>query len=364
VDIHRLTRAPASRRDGSARADSAPADSAPADPPAAGAPSARARAGGASAVVTVAAVVALVVVAGVAVAALVFHLGGGHWFVVTSSSMGRAAPVGTLVLTEPVAVPAGGPDTGADRAVPDGASSGRAVPDPAASDRAVPDGAASDGDALRVGDVISFRPPGAGDTVYTHRVASIGADGVRTAGDTTGTVDPWLLGPSDVVGRAVALLPGVGTLLRALPWLAGGALVIHVLSLRVRAADRRGAFRVLATCLLVSVVTAVQRPFVGADLLSTTVGDGRGWAHVVSTGLAPIRVRAEGGGHVDLVSGAVGSVALSPTGGRADLVAALGLSPLGWAVIALVCCAPLLGVLVVGLPARRPPRHVRVEEAR
>jgi hypothetical protein len=336
VDIHRLTRAPASRRDGSARAvgaraDSAPADSAPADPPAAGAPSARARAGGASAVVPVVAVVALVVVAGVAVAALVFHLGGGHWFVVTSSSMGRAAPVGTLVLTEPVAVL---------------------------------DGASSDGDALRVGDVISFRPPGAGDTVYTHRVASIGADGVRTAGDTTGTVDPWLLGPSDVVGRAVALLPGVGTLLRALPWLAGGALVIHVLSLRVRAADRRGAFRVLATCLLVSVVTAVQRPFVGADLLSTTVGDGRGWAHVVSTGLAPIRVQAEGGGHVDLVSGAVGSVALSPSGGRADLVAALGLSPLGWAVIALVCCAPLLGVLVVGLPARRPPRHVRVEEAR
>lgn len=337
MDIHRLTRAPASRRADGARADSAPADSAPAT----GAPAAGARAGGASAVVTVVAVLALVVVAGVAVAALVFHLGGGHWFVVTSSSMGRAAPVGTLVLTEPVAVP--------DGAVPD---------------RAVPDGASSDGDALQVGDVLSFRPPGAGDAVYTHRVASIGADGVRTAGDTTGTVDPWLLGPSDVVGRAVALLPGVGTLLRALPWLAGGALVIHVVSLRVRAADRRGAFRVLATCLLVSVVTAVQRPFVGADLLSTTVDDGRGWAHVVSTGLAPIRVQAEGGGHVDLVSGAVGSVALSPSGGRADLVAALGPSPLGWAVIALVCCAPLLGVLVVGLPARRPPRHVRVEEAR
>jgi hypothetical protein len=312
VDIHRLTRAPASRPAGGARADTAPAD-------------------GASAVVTVVAVLALVVVAGVAVAALVFHLGGGHWFVVTSSSMGRAAPVGTLVLTEPVVVPVGG---------------------------------SSDGAVLRVGDVISFRPPGAGDTVYTHRVASIGTDGVRTAGDTTGTVDPWLLGPSDVVGRAVALLPGIGTLLRALPWLATGALVIHVLSLRVRSADRRGAFRVLATCLLVSVVTAVQRPFVGADLLSTTVDDGRGWAHVVSTGLAPIRVRAEGGGHVDLVSGAVGSVALSPSGGRADLVAALGLSPLGWAVIALVCCAPLLGVLIVGLPAQRPPRHVRVEEAR
>jgi hypothetical protein len=332
VDIHRLTRAPASRPAGGARADGARADGARADGAQAdSAPAAGARAGGASAVVTVVAVLALVVVAGVAVAALVFHLGGGHWFVVTSSSMGRAAPVGTLVLTEPAALPAG---------------------------------ASSDGDALRVGDVISFRPPGAGDAVYTHRVSSIGADGVRTAGDTTGTVDPWLLGPSDVVGRAVALLPGVGTLLRALPWLAGGTLVIHVVSLRVRAADRRGAFRVLATCLLVSVVTAVQRPFVGADLLSTTVDDGRGWAHVVSTGLAPIRVRAEGGGHVDLVSGAVGSVALSPSGGRADLVAALGLSPLGWAVIALVCCAPLLGVLVVGLPARRPPRHVRVEEAR
>ena len=253
----------------------------------------------------------LVVVLLVASAALVFHLQGGHWFVVTTSSMGRAAPVGTLVLTEPTR--------------------------------------ASD---LRAGDVVSFRPPTVPETVYTHRIATIGPEGIRTSGDTTGSIDPWLLTEGDLVGRAVTLLPGLGWALRAAPWLALGALAIWVTSSRMRDPAVRASARVLAGCLLVAVVAAVQRPFVGVDLLSTTADAGARAAHVVATGLAPVRVEAEGGGHVDLVSGAVGSVTLPHTAGLVDVVTTLHLSPLGWAVVGLVCATPLLWTLLVGLPAR------------
>ncbi|MGH2946545.1 MAG: signal peptidase I [Solirubrobacteraceae bacterium] len=47
---------------------------------------------------------------------------------------------------------------------------------------------------LRVGDVITYRPPpGAGpEHLVTHRIASIGRDGVlRTKGDANSVADPW-----------------------------------------------------------------------------------------------------------------------------------------------------------------------------
>lgn len=281
----------------------------------------------------------LVVVLAAAAAALAFHLHGGHWFVVTTSSMGRAAPVGTLVLTEPTRA---------------------SLP-------------------LEVGDLVSFRPPGSPDTVYTHRVASVEAQGISTSGDTTGAIDPWLLTDGDVVGRAVVLLPGLGWALRAAPWLALGALAIWAVSSRIADPARRAASRVLLGCLLVSVVAAVQRPFVGVDLLSTTADEtGAAAVHVVSTGLAPVRVQADGGGHVDLVSGAVGSASLPDVSGVVNITTTLHLGPGGWIVVALICFSPLLWTLVVGLPNRdvagsppaaeaTPPRGApwaRAEEAR
>lgn len=277
---------------------------------------------------SVAAVLLLVAVTAVAAAALVFHLAGGHWFVVTTSSMGRAAPVGTLVLTE---------TTRASSAAAD----------------------------LRVGDVVSFRPSTSPDSVYTHRIASIGPDGIRTSGDTTGSVDPWVLDADDLVGRAVALVPGVGWLLRALPSLALGALGVWLVGRRIGCPARRASFRVLSSCLLVSVVVALQRPFVGVDHLSTSVGEGGGaQVQVVSTGLAPVRTAADGGGYVDLVSGAVGSVRLPETSGRVDVVTSLHLSPIGWALVALACALPLLWTLIVGLPARRRAGPPETKEAR
>ena len=74
-------------------------------------------------------------------------------------------------------------------------------------ERAVPVG------ELRVGDVITFRPPaGAGvDGFVTHRIVSIGPEGIRTRGDAEPTRDPWLLDPQEpTLPRVVYTLPWVG----------------------------------------------------------------------------------------------------------------------------------------------------------
>jgi hypothetical protein len=55
----------------------------------------------------------------------------------------------------------------------------------------------------RVGDVIVFHPP-TGDRTIVHRVIGTLGDGMRTRGDNSPAVDPWLLRRRDVMGRVVA----------------------------------------------------------------------------------------------------------------------------------------------------------------
>ena len=78
---------------------------------------------------TCARVVVVVLVTVIGAAAGAFWLAGGRWFVMQTPSMGTAAPVGTLVLTRPVAKLS----------------------------------------ALQVGDVVTCRPPAPAASYYTHR---------------------------------------------------------------------------------------------------------------------------------------------------------------------------------------------------
>ncbi|WP_434318962.1 S26 family signal peptidase [Leifsonia sp. P73] len=73
---------------------------------------------------------------------------GWRWFIVESPSMGRTAPVGTLVVTSPVSV-----------------------------------------SAVHVGDVITFHPPTSPDETYTHRVREVTPPG-RSSPAATSTVPP------------------------------------------------------------------------------------------------------------------------------------------------------------------------------
>ncbi|MGL4339466.1 MAG: signal peptidase I [Rhodoglobus sp.] len=247
--------------------------------------------------------------AAVVVAAL-FWMSGGRWFIVESPSMGRAAPVGTLVLSTPVSL-----------------------------------------SELSVGEVVTFVPPET-NTVYTHRIDEITAQGLITRGDINGATDPWVIGTADLVGKASTVLPGVGWLLRSIPFLVIGGLLVWFLSGFLRTALRRSVARIMGFSLVVSLTAFILRPFVGITVLEAEASLSGAKATVVSTGLLPIRVQATGGNSVDIVSGQLGQLRI-PTlleNGSYQLGSTLNLSLLGWILFGLACATPLLWCLIVGLP--------------
>ena len=242
--------------------------------------------------------------------AAIFWISGGRWFIVESPSMGQAAPVGTLVLSTPVSI-----------------------------------------GELSVGDIITFVPPTTTE-VYTHRIVKVGADGLTTRGDINGATDPWVVAQTDIVGQATTVLPGVGWLLRSIPFLVLGSIFVWFLSGFLRTALRRSISRILGFSLVVSLTAFILRPFVGVTILELATGQSGAEATVVSTGLLPIRVQAIGGSFVDLVSGQVGRLNIPGLldNGSYQLGSTLNLSLLGWILFVLACATPLLWCLVVGLP--------------
>ena len=262
---------------------------------------------------TVVVVVAIVAIALLASAAL-FRLNGGSWFIVETPSMGTAAPVGTFVLT--------GPTTRAE---------------------------------LHVGDVIAFHPPTTPNETYTHRITAISDAGlISTQGDINGAADPWQLTEQNVVGKATAIIPGLGWLIRGLPIVLLGLVVVWLVTSRVKVAPRKVAYRITGLSLVFSVAAFILKPFTGVVVEQIDVTDGTAKATVVGTGLLPIRVQADHGTYVDLVSGQIGHVTVPATANQ-DLYSistALHLDFWGWVIFATTCCLPLLWTLIVGLPPR------------
>ncbi len=240
------------------------------------------------------------------------YLGGMRWFIISTPSMGEAAPVGTLVVTAPV-----------------------------------------DLTELQVGDIVTFHPPTAPSQVYTHRVDSLTrGEGLLTRGDLNGAADPWIVHGDDVVGEAVSVLPGAGWLIRALPMVLIGSCVLWFLTRLVSDPGKRVAWRVLGLSLVVSIPAMVLSPFVAMSVLTTRMQPDGLEVSAVSTGMLPISVEANGGSSTQLVSGEMGTVSVSSVteSGEYHLASSLDLGPAGWVVLALVCGLPLMWCLVVGLP--------------
>ncbi|GAA4266587.1 S26 family signal peptidase [Frondihabitans peucedani] len=247
-------------------------------------------------------------------AAALFHFHGGAWFIVKTPSMGTAAPVGTLVLTVPTTV--------------------------------------SD---LHVGDVVAFHPPTNLAETYTHRIIAISADGLLTTrGDINGATDPWQVTGQDLVGKAVTILPGLGWLIRGVPIVLLGIVVVFLATSRVKDATKRSAYRLSGMSLAVSAAAFVLKPFTGVVVEQVTTKGGHPGATVVSTGLLPIRVQALHGTHADLVAGQVGHVTVPASAHQAfySLSTGLHLGLWGWVALIGVCCAPLLWTMIVGLPPK------------
>lgn len=249
---------------------------------------------------------------------LLFQASGGRWFVVQTPSMGTTAPVGTLLLTTPVLL-----------------------------------------EDLHVGDVVSFHPSTTPDETYTHRVIAVDADGITTRGDINGAVDPWKTDQAHLVGEATTILPGFGWLAKGVPLLLAGLVIVMVLTRPIGSPTHRASMRMLGGALVAALTVFLLKPFVGLVLLDAATRGSDVEATVVSTGMLPIRIAAEGGTHTTLAAGQVGTItAPAAEAGRFhDVTSTLDLPLWGWILFFGLCALPLIWTLAVGLPAEREERR-------
>jgi signal peptidase I len=237
-------------------------------------------------------------------------LAGYRWFVVETPSMGTAAPVGTLVITAPSA------------------------------------------SEPHRGDVIAFIAPGV-RRVYTHRVFAVDASGgIRTKGDINAIPDPWTIERSAVLGRAIALVPGAGFALRALPLVALGGVLLTLLTLPIRRRDIRAAARVIGWHLIGTAVLLWLQPLVRVVVITSEAAADGVRASIVSTGLLPIRLVTATGDVLARLSDGLPKAVTLPTAGSTRIVAMPDLAPIAQLLLIGAAVLPSIIVFVVGLPRR------------
>lgn len=242
---------------------------------------------------------------------------GWRWFDVTTPSMGTAAPVGSLVITKPSSVA-----------------------------------------QLSPGEVIVFHNP-AGRT-YSHRVVAVDGSVVTTKGDINGADDPWRTTDAELVGKAVAIAPNVGFLLRGIPWLMAGLILVQ-LAVRFVQPRWRSQARFLLTVVVIDTVLLIVHPLVGLQAIAYR-GTAEGLqATVVSTGIFPVSVTGAGGDYLALHQGEVGAVVSQAVEGRASFTPGLALDWFWWLIVALVVLLPLLWSVLVGFVV--PPEEPSQDDA-
>ena len=255
---------------------------------------------------------------------------GGTWKTVSTPSMGRAAPVGTLLWVQPADV----------------------------------------GD-IGVGDVITFRTPAewmsATDTdpvheqTYTHRVVGQDPDGtLRTKGDVNAAEDPWRVHERDVVGRVAARWWGVGWLVEALPLLIFGGIAWWVLTAVLASRRSRAPLRVVGAAALAAAAIYLVNPLFGATQLSfVPLGEPGAEATYVGTGMMPVRLEADGVPPQVVGAGDERSI-IAPHEDddgryRVNLVPTIPWQT--WVVVAAACLAPAVWSVIAGVEP--PPSHGR-----
>jgi hypothetical protein len=254
-----------------------------------------------------------VLASGVVLAAAAWRATGGRWFVVDTPSMGPAATVGTLLLDRPA---------------------GR----------------------LRVGELITFRPPGS-TRIFTHRIAALLAGGrITTKGDINSSPDGWALTRADVVGRVDLRLWDVGWLVRALPILAVGAAAVWVVSRVLADAGARPLFRLTGLLLVLAASLAVLRPLVGSTVVTFAEVHGAAYGTVVSTGILPVSVHALGGSRAVLADGHVATVVTRVVERHHRFEVSVVPHWTVWSLlcIAALCISPSVFTLLVGIDEKRP----------
>lgn len=256
------------------------------------------------------------VLAAFLVVAAIWTVTGGRSFVVSTPSMSPKVPVGSLVLTRPV--PPGGP---------------------------------------KVGQIIAFHPPSEPKTTYTHRVVKVmPGPTYLTKGDLDSSPDAWVVMPKNIIGVATHHYRGIGWLVRALPWLALGAVVLMGIAAFTPRNRRRITYFVGGT-IVVSIPILILRPLVRGVFAGSGLFGGRVHALVVNTGLLPLRFKMKGAVTQHTAAGYPAHLsAKPPASGHLLITGTVDLSLLGWILLVLICLAPLLIALTV------PPKYWDGEE--
>lgn len=255
--------------------------------------------------------VAVALIVGFAMFAAAWRVQGGRWERVETPSMGTVAPVGTLLWIKPVAF-----------------------------------------DRLKVGDFITFHPPGDRGRTYSHRVYKIDADHTIETKGVIPAPDPWRLTARDVVGKVEMRWWGFGWVVVAAPILLIGALAAGFVVSMVRQRWKLPVGLVLAS-LVLTVAISVYRPFVNAQQIAfAPTGSGAGAnATYVGTGLLPITLQAAAGPHAVLRAGQVGTVHVNAPDAHHTLRVTLkpDIPWSFWAALVLCCLIPGLYSAVVGV---------------
>lgn len=214
---------------------------------------------------------------------------------------------------------------------------------------------------LKVGDFITFHPPGRNGVTYSHRVYRINGDGTISTKGVIPAPDPWKLTRADVVGKVAMRWWGVGWLVAASPILIVGGFVVAAIRALVKR-DWRLPVTLLLTSMVITLAVVWLRPFINAQQLALAPdGHGGAVASYVGTGLLPIRLAArEGGGgaaSVVMRDGQVGTIHLTRADAQHHL--RIDLEPAipwwVWASIVVACFLPALYSLLVGLTPRAAP---------
>lgn len=237
--------------------------------------------------------------------------------------MGRAAPVGTLIMTRPAPI-----------------------------------------NSIHIGEIVSYHPRNAPQELITHRVVATLVDGtLEVRGDINGSNDPFPVRQMDLAGIVVARGFGLGWLVRALPYLIISTVVVLIFTRAYVRPRWRSSVRILAICLLFSVAGLILRPYVHPLLIAVVADAGlTGRASVVSAGLLPTRVTGAPAHFVDLYNGQTGVVAVESTAPGAPFWVNGSPHLEGWWLVLVigVCALPLVWCLIVGLtpeeePTQAPP---------
>jgi signal peptidase I len=247
-----------------------------------------------------------------------WRLSGNKWERVETASMGTVAPVGTLLWVEPVKF-----------------------------------------GSLKVGDFITFHPPGQPDVTYSHRVHMINSDDTITTKGQITSPDPWRLTSSDIVGKVAMKWKGVGWIVKAAPVLFIGGFALWVIIWRMKDERWKIPVGVVGAALILSLAIVIYRPLIKADQLAFTAVPSGAKATYVSTGLLPVRLQAYKGEHTDLRAGHVGSVTseVKDKQGRYGVSIHPHIPFWWWVVLSLLCFIPAFWTLAVGLPPEVAPRR-------